>query len=82
MIDIITGMYLRTIQRKNKDGSIVRYCQLAHNVRNAAGQSQAEVVYSFGREDELDREALVRLVRSISRFLEPEQALGPDLLSS
>ena len=74
-------MYLRTIQRKNKDGSIVRYCQLAHNVRNAAGQSQAEVVYSFGREDELDREALVRLVRSISRFLEPEQALGASAKS-
>jgi hypothetical protein len=68
-------MYLRTIQRRNKDGSIVRYCQLAHNVRNEHGQSQAEVVYSFGREDELDREVLARLVRSISRFLEPEQAL-------
>jgi hypothetical protein len=68
-------MYLRTIQRKNKDGSVVRYCQLAHNVRNASGQSQAEVVHSFGREDQLDRAALARLVRSISRFLEPEQAL-------
>lgn len=68
-------MYLRTIQRKNKDGSIVRYCQLAHNVKNERGQAQAEVVYSFGREDQLDREALRRLVRSISRFLEPEQAL-------
>ena len=68
-------MYLRTIQRKNKDGSIVRYCQLAHNVRNERGQSQAEVVNSFGREDELDREALARLVRSISRFLEPDEVL-------
>ena len=69
-------MYLRTIQRTNKDGSVVRYCQLAHNVRNASGQSQAEVVYSFGREDQLDRAALSRLVRSISRFLEPSQALA------
>lgn len=68
-------MYLRTIQRKNRDGSVVRYCQLAHNVRNENGQSQAEVVYSFGREDQLDREALARLVRSISRFLEPSEAL-------
>ncbi|MGH3732628.1 MAG: IS1634 family transposase [Acidimicrobiales bacterium] len=68
-------MYLRTIQRRNKDGSTVRYCQLAHNVRNQSGQSQAEVVYSFGREGQLDREALSRLVRSISRFLEPDQAL-------
>ncbi len=28
------GMYLRTIQRRNKDGSVVRYVQLAHNVRH------------------------------------------------
>ncbi len=74
-------MYLRTIQRRNKDGSVVRYCQLAHNVRNASGQSQAEVVYSFGREDQLDREALRRLVRSISRFLEPAQALEASAAS-
>jgi hypothetical protein len=29
-------MYLRTIQRHNKDGSTVRYVQLAHNHRKAA----------------------------------------------
>lgn len=69
-------MYLRTIARRNQDGSVVRYCQLAHNVRNARGQSQAQVIYSFGREEELDREALARLVRSISRVLGPGQALA------
>ena len=69
-------MYLRTISRRNKDGSTVRYLQLAHNVRkDGKGYAQAEVVYSFGREDQLDRDALARLVRSISRFLEPEAAL-------
>jgi hypothetical protein len=69
-------MYLRTIQRTNKDGSVVRYLQLAHNVRPLGKRHpQAEVVYSFGREDQLDRAALARLVRSISRFLDPEQAL-------
>jgi hypothetical protein len=69
-------MYLRTIQRQNKDGSVVRYLQLAHNVRPPGRRHpQAEVVYSFGREDQLDRQALARLVRSISRFLDPEQAL-------
>jgi hypothetical protein len=69
-------MYLRTIQRTNKDGSVVRYLQLAHNVRPPGKRHpQAEVVYSFGREDQLDRAALARLVRSISRFLDPEQAL-------
>ena len=69
-------MYLRTIQRRNKDGSVVRYVQLAHNVRNpATGQPQAEVIHSFGREDQLDRDGLARLVRSISRYLGPEAEL-------
>ena len=69
-------MYLRTIQRRNKDGSVVRYLQLAHNERHPdSGQSVAKVVHSFGREDQLDRDALARLVASISRFLSPEEAL-------
>jgi hypothetical protein len=76
-------MYLRTIARRNKDGTTVRYLQLAHNVRNERGNAVAEVVHSFGREDQLDRDALARLVRSISRFLDPQQALaatvGSDL---
>jgi hypothetical protein len=70
-------MYLRTISRRNRDGSTVRYLQLAHNVWDAQrGYSVAEVVHSFGREDALDREALARLVRSMSRFLDPDQALA------
>jgi hypothetical protein len=70
-------MYLRTITRRNKDGSSVRYCQLAHNTWDPERQcATAEIVYSFGREDELDRDALARLVRSISRFLDPADALA------
>lgn len=66
-------MYLRTIQRRNKDGSVVRYLQLAHNVRHpGSGNPVAEVIHSFGREDRLDREALARLARSIARYLGPE----------
>ncbi|MEA2587430.1 MAG: hypothetical protein QOH66_357 [Actinomycetota bacterium] len=69
-------MYLRTIQRRNKDGSVVRYVQLAHNVRHpTSGNPVAEVIHSFGREDQLDREALGRLVRSIARYLGPEAEL-------
>jgi Transposase DDE domain len=75
-------MYLRTIKRRNKDGSEVSYVQLAHNVWDPVKrQSRAQVIHSFGREDQLDREALARLVRSITRFLDPEQALeaqAPD----
>src|SRR5712691_11597997 len=67
-------MYLRTIQRRNKDGTTVRYLQLAHNEWDpAAKQAKAKVIHSFGREDELDREALARLVRSITRYLDPDQ---------
>src|SRR5215207_3387745 len=69
-------MYLRTIGRRNKDGSEVRYVQLAHNEWDPRRKcSVARVIHSFGREDRLDRAALARLVRSLSRVLEPEQAL-------
>ena len=63
-------MYLRTIQRKNKDGTVVRYVQLAHNIWDATKkQSTAKVLHSFGREDQLDNDALARLARSINRYL-------------
>jgi transposase len=69
-------MYVRTISRTNKDGSKVEYIQLAHNVRHPEkGYSKAEVIYSFGRKDQLDIEAIKRLVNSLCRFLSPEDAL-------
>ena len=61
-------MYLRTTQRKNKNGTTVRYVQLAHN-RRINGSTQAEVVYNFGREDRLDTDGLRRLVASVNRYL-------------
>jgi hypothetical protein len=71
-------MYLRTIQRRNKDGSVVRYVQLAHNVRHPeSGHAVAQVLHSFGREDQLDRDALARLVGSLSRYLDLEQPATP-----
>jgi len=69
-------MYLRTIKRKNKDGSVVEYVQLANNVWNKEkGFAQAQVIHSFGRSDQLDVDALRRLIRSVSRFLDPEDAI-------
>ena len=63
-------MYLRTTQRRNKDGSVVRYYALAENARDRdTGQVRARVVHSFGRADQLDRAALERLVASIRRVL-------------
>jgi hypothetical protein len=68
-------MYLRTIQRRNRDGSVVRYVQLAHNVRHPqSGHAVAQVLHSFGREDQLDRDALARLVGSLSRYLGVQEA--------
>src|SRR5688572_29150943 len=64
-------MYLRTTQRRNKDGSIVRYYALAENVRDPdKGHVEAKVVHSFGRADRLDRATLERLVCSIRRVLD------------
>ncbi|WP_321414552.1 IS1634 family transposase [uncultured Desulfobacter sp.] len=84
------GMYVRTIKRRNKDGSEVEYVQLAHNTRHPEkGYSRAEVVYSFGRRDQLDVAALKRLVSSLSRFISPEdiqdleaQSAGLKFISS
>jgi hypothetical protein len=72
-------MYLRTIQRHNKDGSVVRYVQLAHNARHpSSGHSVAQTIHSFGREDQLDRDALRRLAESIQRYLHDTAADLPD----
>jgi hypothetical protein len=67
-------MYLRTIQRHNRDGTTVRYVQLAHNHRKGASTT-AEVLVQLGREDRLDMDALRRLVGSISRYLDGHGAL-------
>jgi len=54
---------------------VVRYLQLAHNERHSvSGSPVAKVLHNFGRAETVDREALTRLVASISRFLTPEQA--------
>jgi len=70
-------MYLRRTVRKRKDGSEVGYLQLAHNEWDAgAGHSVVRVLHSFGREDQLDRGAIVRLIGSLQRVLDPDQALA------
>ena len=74
-------MYLRESSRRNKDGSKVTYLQLAHNERHpVTGVSVAKVIHNFGRKDKVDKEALARLVSSISRTLDPA-ATGSSLVS-
>jgi DDE family transposase len=70
-------MYLRRTTRRRRDGSEVGYLQLAHNEWDAkAGHSVVRVLHSFGREDQLDRGAIVRLIGSLQRVLDPGQALA------
>jgi transposase len=83
-------MYMRTTQRKNRDGSIVRYYQLAHNVREpGTGKIVPKILYNFGRAEELDCDALVRLCKSIDRVCHtgfpestPEQVAMPIVKAS
>jgi len=70
-------MYLRETRRRNGDGSEVSYLALAHNERDpVTGTPKAKIIHNFGRADHVDKEALARLVRSISRFLDPADAVA------
>jgi hypothetical protein len=65
---INVDMYLRTTKRKNRDGSVVTYYQLAHNERHPETKvSTPRVIHSFGRADLVDRQELVRLCHSIAK---------------
>lgn len=58
-------MFLRVTAAKGH-----RYVQLVRNYRDQeTGVTKTQVLHSFGREDQLDRAALTRLVKSVSRFL-------------
>jgi len=75
-------MYLRETKRKNSDGSLVRYYQLAENEWDKdKGCAVAKVIYNFGRADGLDGEKLKRLAKSILRLFSGEEALAaqPDV---
>ena len=68
-------VYVRVSSRKNKTGQVVRYLQLAHNEWDPdAGVSRTKVLHSFGREDEVDRPAIQRLITALSRLLDPADA--------
>jgi len=75
-------MYLRETRRRNGDGSEVSYLALAHNERDpVTGTPKAKIIHNFGRADTIDKEALARLVRSISRFLDPAEAVEATVSS-
>nr|WP_199800615.1 IS1634 family transposase [Streptomyces marianii] len=67
---------MKTTKRENKSGT-VRYLHLAHNEWDPVkGRAVPKVLFTFGREDDLDRDAVRRLVASLSRLLEPGEALA------
>ena len=62
-------VYLRRSSRTNRDRT--SYLSLAHNYRDSErGVSKPKILNSFGREDQLDPEALQRLMGSIARHLD------------
>ncbi len=70
-------MYLRETRRRNRDGSEVAYLALAHNERDRdTGMPKARIIHNFGRADLVERDGLARLVKSISRFLDPAEAVA------
>jgi hypothetical protein len=67
-------MHVRQISRLNKDGTRVRYLQLAHKVRDPdSGRPRDEILCHLGREDQLERAQIERLIGSLARFLPSAQ---------
>jgi hypothetical protein len=70
-------VYVKASTRKTRDGQTIRYLQLAHNEWDpVAKASKTRVLYSFGREDQLDVAGVRRLVDALSRLLDPADALA------
>ena len=81
MLDIIIilkynigNMYLKKTTATLADGTKAKYLHLAHNYWDTEAQiSKPKIIYSFGREDKLDKKVLKRLVSSINRYLHSEE---------
>jgi len=68
--------YVKTSVRTTRSGT-VRYLQLAHNEWDPAAQrSRTRILHNFGREDEIDKDQVRRLVSALSRLLDPAEALA------
>jgi hypothetical protein len=68
--------YVKTSVRTTRSGK-VRYLQLAHNEWDPAAQrSRTRILHNFGREDEIDKDQVRRLVSALSRMLNPAEALA------
>jgi hypothetical protein len=73
----LLAVYVKRSTRTTRDGKVIGYLQLAHNEWDPASKSsKTRVLHSFGREDRVDREAVRRLVASLSKLLTPGQVLA------
>lgn len=73
-------MYLRVTRRRNQDGSVAEYYQLAETRRApTTRQPTAHIIHNFGRADATRREALLQLARSITRVCQHGLEVPADL---
>jgi hypothetical protein len=79
-------MYLRTTRQRRKHGPDAIYYQLAENYYHKdRRRSETRVIYTFGRADQVDPEALRRLAQSILRVANddridlPARKFPPDV---
>jgi transposase len=79
-------MYLRTTRQRRKHGPDAIYYQLAeHYYHKDRRRSETRVIYTFGRADQVDPEALRRLAQSLLRVANdaridlPARTFPPDV---
>ena len=76
-------MYIRTTRRRNKDGSVTEYLQLAHNEWDkAARRSAVNVLINLGRKEDVDPQGLERLAASIRRYLGTHPGNTPGITAN
>lgn len=74
-------MYIRKNSRKTKSG-VITYVQLAHNEWDpVAKYPKARVLFTFGREDQLDKKVLEGLMSSLARYLGKEIDASGNIVS-
>lgn len=75
-------MFVRETRRRNRDGSVVTYLQLAHSVRDRPGRApRTEVLHGLGRADAVDRDAVTRLVAALGGHRDAGQAAAQDAVA-
>ncbi len=73
-------MYLRITRRRNQDGSVAEYYQLAETRWDPVKRHPtAQIIHNFGRANAEQREALLRLARSITRVCTDGVEVPADL---